>query len=59
MSDKQVLDTEIAKLPEGQQYLVRECAHELQRVLDRYKNPMVVGLANELAVAHLQDSIKY
>lgn len=59
MSDKQLLDTEIAKLTEQGQYMVRECAHELQQVLDRYKDPVVVGLAHELAQVHLQESIKY
>ena len=38
---------------------VRECAHQVQLVLDRYRNPHLVGPALELVNAHLLESILY
>lgn len=62
MSHKQQLETEINKLPLDDQYLVRECAHELQRVLDRYqqrRQQPPTALALDLVAAHRLDSIRY
>lgn len=59
MSDKQEFEVELTKLPTDEQYLVRECAYEVQQVLDRYKTPLVVGLAVALVAGELQESIGF
>jgi len=64
MSNNLVLETAIAQLPVETQYLVRECAHELQRVLERYGRPapfvlLPSSLALDLVLAKREDSIRY
>ncbi|MGI4866115.1 MAG: hypothetical protein ACRYFZ_19480 [Janthinobacterium lividum] len=59
MSQNLALETEIGRLPQLDQHLVRDCAHQVQQLLDRYNNPHLVSLATELVSAQLQDSLKY
>lgn len=59
MSQNLVLETALVQLPELEQHLVRDCAHQVQQLLDRYRDPHLVGLALELLVSQLQDSIIY
>jgi hypothetical protein len=59
MSQKQALETAISQLPTDSQYLVQDCAHQMQQLLDRYRDPQLVGLALELLASQLQDSISY
>lgn len=59
MSDTQALETAISQLPELEQHLVRDCAHQVQQLLDRYRDPHLAGLALELLASQLQDSILY
>lgn len=59
MSDLQILEFEIAKLPPEQQYLVRDCAHLVQQVVDRYDDFLVAAMAVHLVAARQQETIKY
>jgi hypothetical protein len=59
MSHKQEFELELTKLDADTHYLVRECAHEIQQVLDRYKTPLVVGLAVALVAGELQEKVGY
>jgi hypothetical protein len=58
-SSLQELEIEIAKLSPEQQYLVHDCAHQVQQVLDRFKCPLIKASGVHLAAAKLLDSIKY
>lgn len=59
MSQNLLLEAEIGRLSEIDQHLVRDCAHQMQQLLDRYHNPHLASLATELVSTQLQDSIKY
>lgn len=59
MSQNLPLEAQIGQLSEIDQHLVRDCAHQMQLLLDRYRNPHLASLATELVSAQLQDSIKY
>lgn len=59
MSQNLALETEIGRLPELDQHLVRDCAHQMQLLLARYNNPHLESLATELVSAQLQESLKY
>lgn len=63
MSQPQQLEVEISKLPNRERHLVRECAHELQQVLDRYQRAgqavPPVSLALDLVLANQLDTLRY
>jgi len=59
MSQNIALETAISQLPAQQEHLVRDCAHQVQQLLDRYRDPHLIGLALELLSSQLQDSISY
>jgi hypothetical protein len=59
MSQTQTLETAISQLPALDEHLVRDFAHQVQQLLDRYKNPHLAALALDLVNAHLLDSIIY
>lgn len=58
MSQNLVLEMGLAQLPDLDQYLVQDCAYQVQQLLDRLKNPHLQSLALELVSAQLQDSIR-
>lgn len=59
MSQNLALETAIAQLPTESQYLVRDCAHQIEQLLDRYRDPHLVGLALELVGADLKELLTY
>lgn len=59
MSQNLALETAISQLPDLEQHLVRDCAHQIEQLLDRYKDPHLVGLALELVGADLKELIAY
>jgi hypothetical protein len=59
MSQNLALETAISQLPSLEQHLVRDCAHQIEQLLDRYKDPHLVGLALELVGADLKELIAY
>lgn len=58
MSQNLVLEMGLAQLSDLDQHLVQDCAHQIQQLLDRTKNPHLQSLALELVSARLQDSIR-
>lgn len=52
-----LIEAEIARLPEDQQYLVRECAHQLREIIRQYRAPGFTALA--LVAATAIDLIPY
>ncbi|WP_151087391.1 hypothetical protein [Hymenobacter baengnokdamensis] len=59
MSDLQALENYISTLSADQQYLVQDCAYQVQQVLDRYQDPLIQACGVNLVAVKQLESIKY